>query len=230
MVAPFWYPEYDSSRGMRGALLLAQPDGPRPSATAITEAALGRGSSSLETSRADEQQEEWRAVVGFEGKYEVSPGGYVRSLIGRCGPRKLLKTFPVGLGNRAYPRVNLSLGSHRFTPKAVHRLVLEAFRGPCPAGYQARHLNGDPKDSRLANLVWGTPKENTGDQVRHGTRRRGTRVYNAKLTETAVIEIRRKGGSTLRLAREYGVGRSTIDRVLKGESWGHVDYKERSDG
>jgi DNA-binding CsgD family transcriptional regulator len=51
----------------------------------------------------------------------------------------------------------------------VHRVVLEAFIGPCPPGLQCRHLNGNPADNRLDNLCWGTPAQNTEDKRRHGT-------------------------------------------------------------
>jgi hypothetical protein len=51
----------------------------------------------------------------------------------------------------------------------VHRLVLEAFVGPCPEGMECRHLDGDPANNRLENLRWGTHRENAADQVRHGT-------------------------------------------------------------
>ena len=50
----------------------------------------------------------------------------------------------------------------------VHRLVLEAFVGPCPPGMETRHLNGNPKDNRLVNLAWGTPSENSQDTKDHG--------------------------------------------------------------
>lgn len=53
-----------------------------------------------------------------------------------------------------------------------HRLVLEAFIGPCPEGMECRHLDGDAGNNRLENLAWGTPIENGEDKVRHGTMKR----------------------------------------------------------
>jgi hypothetical protein len=50
----------------------------------------------------------------------------------------------------------------------VHRLVLETWRGPCPPGREARHLDGDASNNRLTNLRWGTHAENTWDVIRHG--------------------------------------------------------------
>jgi HNH endonuclease len=57
------------------------------------------------------------------------------------------------------------------TRKFVHRLVLEAFVGPCPTGLECRHLDGDPSNNRLDNLRWGTRLENVADTIRHGRRR-----------------------------------------------------------
>ena len=69
-------------------------------------------------------------------------------------------------------------------PRLAHRLVLEAFAGPCPAGLEARHLeNGERRDNRPANLAWGTRREQAADRRRHGTAR-------TKLNETKVSMIR----------------------------------------
>jgi hypothetical protein len=70
-----------------------------------------------------------------------------------------------------YKRINLSDGQSRKSRKKkqlmVHHLVLRAFVGPCPAGMQTRHLDGNPANNRLDNLCWGTPKENAEDCARH---------------------------------------------------------------
>lgn len=107
--------------------------------------------------------EEWRPIPGYEGRYEVSNLGRVRSFLkGKNGA--LLKPW---LRN-GYPAVNLFApsGDRKFM---VHRLVLEAFVGPPRGGHECRHLNGNPLDARLANLKWGTHAENMRDQVAHGT-------------------------------------------------------------
>jgi hypothetical protein len=53
----------------------------------------------------------------------------------------------------------------------LHREVLTSHAGPCPAGMETRHLNGDPLDNRQENLAWGTHRENVMDSIRHGTYR-----------------------------------------------------------
>lgn len=109
--------------------------------------------------------EEWRAVVGYEGCYEVSSLGRVRSVREKGG---ILKSHA---GNKYGHRY---VGLWKGTKKdlLVHRLVLEAFVGPCPPGMECRHFpDRDPANNRLDNLRWGTHRENEGDKEVHGTRR-----------------------------------------------------------
>ena len=63
--------------------------------------------------------------------------------------------------------------------RAVHHLVLLAFVGPKPGGMVTRHLNGDPGDNRLTNLVYGTQSENMYDKVAHGTHHEANKTHCA---------------------------------------------------
>lgn len=101
--------------------------------------------------------EEWRPVVDWEGKYEVSNLGRVRSV---CNDRVKALT-PNG---RGYLVTGLGHGRIAY----VHRLVLDAFVGPRPEGMVSCHNNGDRSDNRLANLRYGTSSENNTDTVTHG--------------------------------------------------------------
>jgi hypothetical protein len=103
--------------------------------------------------------EHWLPVVGYEGLYEVSDLGKVRSL--RDG--QLLSLYVVD----DYPMVTLHKGGKQKT-RHVHRLVLEAFAGPCLPGQQARHGRSGPDDNCWPeNLEWGTAAQNAIDKVRH---------------------------------------------------------------
>ena len=78
--------------------------------------------------------------------------------------------------NRSYLTVRLSEnGKSRIF--RVHRLVLEAFVGPCPNGLEARHLDGNPANNNRNNLCWGTPAENTEDKRKHGRHTSKARFY-----------------------------------------------------
>lgn len=112
----------------------------------------------------------WRPVLGYEGYYEASTQGRVRSVEriaanGRWWPGVVLK--PVVHPN-GHLQVHLSRGNAQRT-QWVHRLVLTAFAGPAPDGTVALHRNGDPSDNQLTNIEWGTHSENLRDQVRHGS-------------------------------------------------------------
>src|SRR5690349_5649582 len=102
--------------------------------------------------------ETWLPAPGYEGAYEVSDHGQVRSLdrvvAGRWGPRpskgRILRQSSQG----RYLVVTL----YRDTkPKmfAVHRLVLLTFVGPCPPGQESLHWDDDPTNNRIENLRWG---------------------------------------------------------------------------
>lgn len=118
--------------------------------------------------------EQWRAVPGHEGSYEVSDRGRVRSLP-RCvtykggTPRKLQgKIMKTPVGSHGYPAVTLSLCGVRYT-YCVHELVLIAFVGSPLEGQECLHNSRDKSNVCLPNFRWGTHSENELDKVRHGT-------------------------------------------------------------
>lgn len=130
--------------------------------------------------------ERWLQVVGFEGMYEVSSLGRVRS-VDRILPyertdqysgRKITverhrKGQLLRPGRKPSGHVSVALG--RGNSQDVHVLVLTAFRGPCPDGCEALHWNDISDDNRLANLRWGTRSQNM-----HGAIRNGRRTYHRK--------------------------------------------------
>lgn len=108
--------------------------------------------------------EEWRPVLGFEGLYEVSNLGRVKSLPRDARNRgHLLKLRP----SKAYYGAVLYRDG-RPRRKLVHRLVLEAFESPCPDGMECCHRDGNPRNNVPENLYWGTHLQNMQDRVRHG--------------------------------------------------------------
>lgn len=170
------------------------------------------------------EPEHWLPVRGWDGLYEVSDLGQVRSLKRKGGNNrwyggKMLLADP----NRGYPVVPLCRGSRR-TMTQVHRLVLEAFLGPCPPGMVACHGNGNRGDPRLSNLRWDTPRAIMADQYIHGTRVLGEQHPQAKITDQQVSEIRTRYADGLsgarprvthqQLADLYGLSPSYVTTII----------------
>lgn len=115
----------------------------------------------------------WKPVVGFESFYEVSDDGRVRN---RMSKKELGILWANG-----YPKVRLQglMGKRRVAKIGV--LVLEAFRGPRPPGYDLRHFPiRDPTCNYVENLSWSTRSENRRDQGVHGTPQRVRKRSEAK--------------------------------------------------
>jgi hypothetical protein len=120
-----------------------------------------------------------------------------------------------------YPCVKLSDPGRCRTVYPIHRLVLDAFAGPYPPGWQCRHLDGSRTNNDLANLCWGTPAENYADSVRHGTARRG-QCGHAKLSEEDVLMIHalhERGQKHREIAARFDVSVATVSAVVRGERW-----------
>lgn len=113
----------------------------------------------------DDPSETWLSVVGYEGLYEVSDKGRVRSLPRPATQGKLLKSRPHK--RTGHLRVYLSRNGTEVDRK-VHHLVLEAFVGPKPDGMIGCHRNDIADDNRLENLKWDTHSGNNFDTVRNG--------------------------------------------------------------
>lgn len=117
----------------------------------------------------------WKAIPGFEGSYEVSDQGRVRSLARRiptvCKGRATTRLVPARIlkpGRKPSGHVSVALtrkgGSHD-----LHVLVLTAFAGSKPIGMEACHNDGDPSNNVLSNLRWDTRTNNILDAVKSGT-------------------------------------------------------------
>ena len=150
----------------------------------------------------------WRSVVGYPD-YLVSDDGQV------CGPQKLLSPSD----RNRYPSVML-YRDKKPVRYSVHILMLEAFVGPRPPGYDGMHDDDVSTNNVLSNLSWGTRQKNIS-QRKHA---RGERQGASVLTEQQVLEMRelKKHHTTEEIAERYGVHPTTAARAINGKTWSHL--------
>lgn len=172
--------------------------------------------------------EEWRTVEGYEGCYEVSNQGRVRSIdkvVRTNGGRFATKRGKIRrsvMGKAGYYLVTLCDACKTKT-FLVHRLVATAFVPACADRPHVNHINGIKTDNRPENLEWVTPKENKRHASELGLTPSGERQGNAKLTWDRVKEIRRiyieTGAKQRDLAKQFGISQPTVAQVVQWKTW-----------
>ena len=178
----------------------------------------------------------WRPVVGYEGLYEVSDMGRVRSLNRVTRQRtkngnyvqarykgKMLKLC---VDKKGYRYLCLAKNG-RSKNYPVHLLVLEAFVGPREPGKVCRHGSAGNTCNELWNLSFGTYRDNIHDKYRDGTMGIGAKNGRAVLTEEMVLWARRQTGvSVAEMARQLGVGWTAMNYAVTGKTWKHLPNSE----
>jgi len=179
-------------------------------------------------------EERWLPVVGYEGLYEVSDWGRVKSL------ERLVKHSREGhqlLSSRVlrpacnirsgYPYADLrENGKRRAIP--VHRLVLEAFVSLRPEGMECCHNDGNPANNRLENLRWDTRHSNHADKLRHGTHNRGENHCRSKLNANQVLAIRADPRLQREIAVDHGICQGTVSQIKRRERWAWLEGPAKS--
>ena len=131
-------------------------------------------------------REVWKDVVGYEGLYQVSNFGNVKSL-GNNFTRKerFLKLSPQSKG---YLTVVLQKNATR-KMVLVHRLVAEHFIDNSESKPQVNHINGDKTDNRVENIEWVSHRENLDHAIKNNLTLKGEENRNSKLKDSDVIKI-----------------------------------------
>lgn len=162
-----------------------------------------------------ETEEIWKDIPGYEGKYQVSNLGNVRSL-DRIGYRhRNGKTFSVNLKGRLLRPGPIKTGhlyvvlGRRTNGIPVHQLVAKTFMGPRPKDADIRHLNGNPADNRLENLAYGSRTENILDVYKQGGRWRKLSIEDVKQIKTRL----EAGDVQSQIAREFGISACTVGKI-----------------
>lgn len=174
----------------------------------------------------------WKPIRSWEGYYEVSNFGRVRSLDREVlrqgswyrGPQMMTtkgKVLAPSFDTFGYPMVKLKLKSEeRAELHRVHSLVMDAFVGPRPDNCVVAHNDGNPKNPHLTNLRYDTMAGNFSDKKGHGTYTCGEVHSRAKLTQGQVEEIRAIVGiPQSQIAARYGITQPHVSALRTGRRW-----------
>lgn len=174
--------------------------------------------------------EKWKDIPRFEGCYQVSNLGNVRSfLTGHKGFRKEPVLRSLSLTHDGYKRVRLLANGMDVTTR-VHRLVAELFV-PNPEGKETvNHIDGNKLNNRADNLEWADRHEQLEHAYKMGLKKaaRGCDNYQSKLTPEQVQAIRAdykkhsRQFSSVKLGKKYGVSHRAILLIVKGETYRNV--------
>lgn len=172
-----------------------------------------------------DEEEYWKPVVGFDGKFEVSNFGRIKAVFVDSHFNK--KNYPKILkpckDARGYFNFSVTVNGK---PKTlyIHREEAKAFLENPKNLKIVRHLNDNKEDNRLINLCWGTHKDNRADSIKNGTsfHEEGKRAAKAKLTESQVLYVMKSKKNNSELGRQLGVTESTISKIRTGREWNRI--------
>lgn len=169
--------------------------------------------------------EEWRDVEGFNGLYQVSNYGRVRSL-DRVVKRKGYvlqkgKVLSPAKSSTGYMVVQLTGINHKRVNVSVHRLVAKAFCKQEDGANEVNHKNGKKDDNRAENLEWCTHRQNVKHRYDVLGQKADCRKLR-KLTNNQVKDVRESNEGLRSLARKYGVTLRVIRAIKNRETYREV--------
>lgn len=171
----------------------------------------------------------WKDLVGYEGLYQVSTLGNVRSVdrIERCGSffrRRKGTLLKQSINRGGYCQVHLNKDGNGCS-KEVHRLIAKTFIENKYDLPEVNHIDCDKTNNSVDNLEWVSREDNTKHAMEHDLKPHGDRHKSSKLRQSQVDWIRKnfdsnnKKYNTKSMAERFGVSRCTIRRVVLNQSW-----------
>lgn len=185
--------------------------------------------------------EEWKWIKGYEGRYEVSNRGRIRSWV-RCGggnaknkgtlrfcaSPKIRALHPTKFGYLQTSVGNDAMGDHKMV--RVHREVAIAFIPNPENKPEVNHIMGDKKLNKWYELEWATRLEN----IKHAFQNKliipavGERQSNTKLKNEEVLFIFKSLLPVKQLSKMFNIGEDAIGSIKIGRTWGHLTGKSRN--
>lgn len=172
-------------------------------------------------------EEIWKDIPGYEGKYQASSMGWIKSM-----DRYIIRPHPKSKVPTEYHVrgriLKLTVGAHGYfvagigkkNIQKVHMVVAATFLGRRPPGKVTRHLDGNRQNNSITNLCYGTQSENQMDRYSYGGRM-------GKLSPLDVKEIRKilEEGIMGRkdVADQFGVTRGAVDHICQGRTFAWLE-------
>lgn len=180
------------------------------------------------------EEEIWKDIEGFEGMYQISSNGRVKSLprttwfTNKNGESKFISVRGriMKPHKQKYLKAYLNLNGNT-NMISVHRLVAMSFIPNPENKPQVNHVDGDKFNNNVNNLEWVTLSENRRHAFDTGLQspKRGVKSHLATHTESDVINVLNawnSGMKKINISRMYNVSISFVDRVVDGKSWRHI--------
>ena len=172
-------------------------------------------------------REIWKPVNGYDGMYEVSNHGRVRSYATYRGV-KHRETPRIMTGAKTlsgYHFVKFTYNGKKPCPKR-HRLVAEAFIPNPENKPEINHVDGNKDNNHVSNLEWCTGQENKDHAIKNGLTARGVRNCKSKITPKEVKEIRKMYSTgdyyQKDIANVFGLKQSQVSKIILKHSWSHI--------
>lgn len=152
------------------------------------------------------ERKEWRPVCGYEGRYEVSEYGDIRSLVCKGGMRSKPRPLKHCVTDRGYHYVSLCKGSTKHRGMRVHRIVAAAFLDNPDGLDQVNHKNRNKSDNHYSNLEWCNAQQNC--EHAHA------KAYRAISPDGKTVEF----FNMSKFCRENGVSIGGMHGVISGKN------------
>lgn len=179
---------------------------------------------------------EFYPLKGYEGIYEITKNGCVRSLDRKVYNKRnkryhrtkgtVLKGKILSTGYKEYTLYDNNNNKKYIT---AHRLVAINFLDK-KTGNVVNHLDGNKLNNHVDNLEWTTHKGNVEHATKNNLNCRGEKIGNSTLKEAEVLEIielfKTKKYNLMELGRKFNVNYTTIKRIITGENWKHVGERK----
>lgn len=178
------------------------------------------------------EKEIWKDIPGYEGRYQISDSGKVKSLA-RVSKSKYPGGNPVKMRilkstiNPGGYEVVILCKDAKTKCIGIHRLIATAFIPTINGKDHINHKNGNRLDNTIENLEWCTNQENQTHSWKHNSRQplRGENNGHAKIKPEDVVEIRRlrsEGYTYIEIGKRFNLSRPSVQDIIYRRTWKHV--------